>query len=254
MARIVKEDEYAARRNEILDVAQRLVMVTKGYEQMSIQDILDELQISKGAFYHYFSSKGALLEALIERMIDEVEQLLIPIVQDPHLSALEKLHRYFDTAARWKTAQKTYLLALLRIWYTDDNAIVRLKVQATATKRITPMLTGIIRQGIQEGVLKTPFPEQVSEVVFSLFQSLGDTFSALLLACDQKKDALERAESTVATYMDALERVLGAPTDSLHLIDAEMLKEWFVSPDEALQNDELNRRDAESRGIIVKTQ
>ena len=61
MARSVNEKEYAVKRNEILDVAQRFVY-TRGYEQMSIQDILDELHISKGAFYHYFDSKQALLE------------------------------------------------------------------------------------------------------------------------------------------------------------------------------------------------
>lgn len=53
MPRVVKEEEYAVKCNEILDVAQHLVY-TKGYQQMSIQDILDELKISKGAFYHYF--------------------------------------------------------------------------------------------------------------------------------------------------------------------------------------------------------
>ena len=72
MARIVKEQAYAVKRNEILDVAQRLVY-TKGYEQMTIQDILDGLPISKGAFYHYFDSKQALLEALIERMLKEAD-------------------------------------------------------------------------------------------------------------------------------------------------------------------------------------
>src|SRR5665647_2543286 len=68
MARVIKE--HAVRRGEILDVAQRLVY-SKGYEQMTVQDILDGLQISKGAFYHYFGSKPALLEALIERMLGE---------------------------------------------------------------------------------------------------------------------------------------------------------------------------------------
>ena len=48
MARIVKEEAYTGKRNVILDVAQRLIY-TKGYEQMTIQDILAELQISKGA-------------------------------------------------------------------------------------------------------------------------------------------------------------------------------------------------------------
>src|SRR5258708_37498177 len=110
MARVVKA--HAVRRNEILDVARRLVD-TKGYEQMAIQDILDELRISKGAFYHYFDSKPALLEALIERIGQEALQLLTPIVRDPHLPALDKLQRFFDTAVRWKTARKTFMLELL---------------------------------------------------------------------------------------------------------------------------------------------
>src|SRR5215475_13913053 len=114
MARSVNEKEYALKRNQILDETQRLIY-TKGYEQMAIQDILGELQISKGAFYHYFDSKPALLEALIERMQDEAEQLLLPIVQDPHLGALEKLQRYFDAGVRWKTARKALLVELLRV-------------------------------------------------------------------------------------------------------------------------------------------
>src|SRR6266487_2074070 len=107
MARTVNEKEYRVKLNEILDVAQRLVY-TKGYDQMAIQDILDELQISKGAFYHYFDSKPALLEALIERLGQEALRLLNPIVQDPHLGALDKLQRFFDTAVRWKTARKAF--------------------------------------------------------------------------------------------------------------------------------------------------
>jgi AcrR family transcriptional regulator len=127
MARVVNEKEHALKRNQILDATQRLIY-TKGYEQMSIQDILDELKISKGAFYHYFDSKPALLEAVLERMQHESKQALLPIVQDPHLDALEKLQRFFDTSVRWKTARKAFLIELLRVWYTDHNAIVRQKL------------------------------------------------------------------------------------------------------------------------------
>src|SRR5215207_8473593 len=90
MARTVNKEEYTAKRNQILDAAQRLIF-TKGYERMTLQDILAELQISSGAFYHYFDSKPAVLEAFIERIREAAEQPLLPIVQDPHLSALEKL-------------------------------------------------------------------------------------------------------------------------------------------------------------------
>src|SRR5664279_2315578 len=117
MARVAKEKERTAKRNAILDATQQLIN-TKGYEQMSIQDILDELQISKGAFYHYFSSKQALLEALIERMMLEAEKVLIPIVQDPDLPALEKFQRFFDAISRWKTDRKRIILGLMQSWYS----------------------------------------------------------------------------------------------------------------------------------------
>src|SRR5215216_1965276 len=178
MPRIVNETEYAARRNAILDVALRLVY-TKGYDQMAIQDILDELQISKGAFYHYFDSKPALLEALIERIQQEALQVLSPIVYDPHLPALDKLQRYFDAAVQWKTARKTFVIELVRVWYTDHNAIVRQKMWASLSKQAMPLVTEILDQGIRESVLNIPFPDQVGAVFLSLIQGLGDSFAAL---------------------------------------------------------------------------
>ena len=46
MARIVNEEEYSLRRNEILDSAQQFVYA-KGYEQMTIQDILQLIFLLK---------------------------------------------------------------------------------------------------------------------------------------------------------------------------------------------------------------
>ena len=48
-----------------LDAGQRLI-ATKGYAQLSIQDVIDELSSSKGAFYHYFDSKAALLDGVAD--------------------------------------------------------------------------------------------------------------------------------------------------------------------------------------------
>jgi AcrR family transcriptional regulator len=228
MVRSVKEEEYNRRRNEILDATQRLIY-TKGYEQMTIQDILGDLQISKGAFYHYFDSKGEVLEALVERMVvKEVMPLLTHIVQDTNSSALEKLNRYFEAAGQWKIAKKAFMLELLRVWFTDENAIVRQKLFAMSVKHATPLLTEIIHQGIQEGVLTTAYPDQMGEVVFSLLQSLGDTFSNLLLSYKPQRDDLRQHKVIVAAYTDALERVLGAPKASIVIIDDQTMKEWFV--------------------------
>ena len=229
MARVVKEQQYAARRNEILDSAQRLVY-TKGFMQMSIPDILDDLEMSKGAFYHYFSSKEALLEALIERLIEAGIDLFRPIVEDPHLSAIEKLQHYFATATRWKTARKDFLLALLRGWYTDDNALVRQKMVAETARCISPMLMTVMYQGIQEGVFTTHFPDHVGDIIVSLILGWGEKAAALVLAFSEseipRSEDMQQIVRLADAYSDALERVLGAPAGSLKFLDADILKEW----------------------------
>src|ERR1700692_4705917 len=139
MARTVNEAAYSARRNAILDAAQRAVETT-GYERMAIADLLGELQISSGAFYHYFDSKPALLLALVQRIGDQVEQLVLPIIHDRELGALDKLQRFFATLDREKLAHKEFVLASLRVWYADENAIVRHKLYVERVKRFTPWL------------------------------------------------------------------------------------------------------------------
>jgi AcrR family transcriptional regulator len=234
MARVVKTQEHAVKRKDILDAAQRLVY-TKGYEGMSIQDILNDLQMSKGAFYHYYASKQALLEALIDRMVEEAEPIILPIAQDPQLPALEKLHRFFDTAARWKTARKDYLLALMQGWYADENVLVREKAQTRMIKHFSPMLADIIRQGLAEGVMNTHFPDQIAEMAFALLVNMGDTYMDLLSGNSPGQDRLQQALDLVSAYNDALERMLGASTGSLNLVDVSILKDWFMTTSENVQ-------------------
>jgi AcrR family transcriptional regulator len=226
VARVRKDEDHAGKRKEILDVARRLVM-TKGYEQMTIQDILDELRISKGAFYHYFAAKQALLEALVGRMLEEIEPVLAPVIADPSLSALQKLHRYFDTAVSWKRARKEYLLDLMRVWFADENAIVREKLLVASSAWIAPQLAAVIQQGIEEGVLAPSRPERAGEVAWALLQSLGNAIARQLLAGTVPAQDMREVESLVAAYTAALEQILGAPAGSLHVFDVATLEEWF---------------------------
>ena len=224
MPRAVKEP--LTRRNEILDVTQRFIY-TLGYEKMTIQNIIDELKISKGAFYHYFDSKQALLEALIERIEDEVLLIIQPIVDDASLSGLEKMNKVFSTAVRWKTEQIDFMMALLQVWYMDDNALVREKTTSGMLRRVSPMVAQVLRQGCAEGTFSTPFPDQVGVVVLSIVISQGDKFAELLKRFDPETSDIAEVEKIIAAYADAVERVLGAPSGSLTLMSPDTVRVWF---------------------------
>ena len=230
MARIVKEEEYLARRNEILDASLRLVY-SKGYDKMTIQDILDQLHMSKGAFYHYFDSKVAVLEAVIERMATEqVKPMFLSIVQDPQLPALEKLHQYFYMSTNWKTSNKAFLIQLMKNWYSDENALARQKMLVRTAEQMGPFFTEIIKQGVREGVFSTPYPEVASEVTINLMYDLAFASGQALMSEEVKQsENLRRVETLYAAYGDVLERILGAPKGSIQLMATEALNVWISS-------------------------
>lgn len=231
MARTVKPEAVAAKRKEILDATQRLVL-TKGYEQMSIQDVLNEVGMSSGAFHHYFDSREALLAGLIEQIQQETEKPLLPIIHDLHLTAIEKLQGFFDTVDRLRVAHKSDIIKLMRVWYTDDNALVRQRVDEAILQQRAPLLTMIVHQGIREGSFTTAYPEQAGEILMTLFQGMGDVHANLFFSFERDRDEahfIEHVVTTHAAYMDAIERVLGTSSRSFTRVNVEALQVWLAA-------------------------
>jgi AcrR family transcriptional regulator len=237
MARTVKPKEFASKRREILSAAQRLIF-TKGYEQMSVRDILDELSISSGAFHHYFGSRQELLEALIQGIQQNSQLPLLPIIQDPDLSAIEKLQGFFNTFDQLRMAHRADLIMVAQVWYTDDNALVRLKVDEAVFEQRAPLMAQIIRQGIREGVFTAAYPDQAGEAILSLIQGMGNTHARMLLSLVQgtgkaieesDQHTIEEIVATHFAYMEAIERVLGAPPNCLVRTDVEAVKVWVAA-------------------------
>jgi AcrR family transcriptional regulator len=56
--------------------AARKRLAADGYAAMSIEDLLDDTGISRGALYHHFYSKEALFEAVLESMEAEIAQTM----------------------------------------------------------------------------------------------------------------------------------------------------------------------------------
>ncbi len=56
----------AATRNKILDAAQALIL-DRGFAGVSVEKVIDQVGITKGAFFYHFKSKNDLAVALLQR-------------------------------------------------------------------------------------------------------------------------------------------------------------------------------------------
>ena len=226
MARTVNATLRTVRRDAFLDVAQRLVE-TKGYEAMSVQDVLDELEASKGAFYHYFDSKQALLEAVVERFADGGMASIAPILGDPNLPALKKLERVFAGIAGWKAQRKDLVVAVTGVWNSDSNAIVREKLRRMTVRLLVPLLSAVVKQGIGEGVFRVASADETATVLVSLMQGFQEQAVNLFIARQAGTITFEVVERSVGSFTEAFERILGIPKGSLTLTDKPTLHFWF---------------------------
>ena len=226
MARTLNPAVHLVRREAFVDAALRLTQ-TKGYEQMSIQDVLDAVDASRGAFYHYFDSKQALLEAMVDRIADGALAAVAPVVEDPDLAAIPKLERFFGGIAQFKTDRKALMLEFVKVWTSDDNAIMREKVRRTLVGRVAAILARIVEQGIAEEVFAIDSPGETAAILMMLLTGFQDTAIDLFLARQANTISFEEAERTMTNFSHAFERVLGARKGSIHTVDQRTLHEWF---------------------------
>ena len=227
MARTLNPALHSVRREAFLDAAQRLIQ-GKGYEAMSVQDVLEAVDTSRGAFYHYFDSKQALLEALVDRLADGVLAAAAPVVGDPDLPAPRKLERLFGVIQSFKADRRELVLAIVDVWRSDANAIVREKLRRQSVGRLAPVLAGVIEDGIREGAWSTPgAAEETAQLLLGLMLWFQERALDLLLGREAGTVSFEEVVRSVAAFGAAFERVLGAPPGSVTLIDEPTLRFWF---------------------------
>ncbi|VTR53710.1 transposon Tn10 tetC protein [Actinobacillus pleuropneumoniae] len=151
--------------NQILTVALNLFM-QKGYEQTSIQDIINELGgLTKGAIYHHFKSKEEIWQAVIDHAFKGVDEMLSGIRDDNGLNGLEKLRKIsqvsLDNAARNELASVGP--NLLR-----NPKLLAAQIENIIEKAVPVYIQPIIEQGIRDGSIRTDYPRELSEALVIL--------------------------------------------------------------------------------------
>lgn len=159
-------------------------------------------------------------------MVDQIEQHALSTARDPKLSALEKLLRHFASTEQWKLAHQDLVMEFLRVWYDDENAIVHRKLSRAGVKRFAPLLWRIIRQGVEESVFTTPYPDQAARMILALRNDLGTAIAELYLSEGGKSSIVPQITQIANATSDALERVLGAALGSLPRTADEELAQW----------------------------
>ncbi|MGE7823254.1 TetR/AcrR family transcriptional regulator [Paenibacillus sp. NPDC093718] len=198
--RVVKKAEE--RRNEILDAADEL-FGQKGFDGTSTNDILEKVGIARGTLYHHFKSKEDIMDALIDRyavhLLDGAQQ----IAEDKSIPVVERIIRVVMALNLSGGSSKEIMEHI----HKPQNALMHQKIQKVIINGVPSILTGIIREGIEQGMFSTPFPYECMEMVVIYANTVFDD--------DMITMTNEERGSRMLAFVCNVERLLGAASGSL---------------------------------------
>ncbi|BCJ93817.1 TetR family transcriptional regulator [Anaerocolumna cellulosilytica] len=211
--RVVKDANE--RKEEILDAAQEL-FIQKGFDGTSTNEILDKVKIARGTLYYHFKSKEDIMDALIERLNQQILTSASKIAGDKSISLEEKLIRVILSLNISGDESKE----IIEHMHKPQNALMHQKMQSKVVSGITPILTDLVREGMEAGFFNTPYPYESIEMIMIYANVAFDSNESYLIEEQRKNKEL--------AFIYHIERLLGAKEGSL-----KFMRNMFENRNEA---------------------
>ena len=191
----------------ILDALQQL-LEERSMQTISVSDIAQAAGIGKGSIYYYFPSKEAILEALVQRSYEA------PLKTAQSLSARRDIPPFTRMAMIFQACRSS------STEYSKSEATTGAGAQEKAFLHLTymnhlitslkPVLSEIIRQGIQAGEIRFAYPDELSEMVLIVLTVKMDNSIV--------PSTREEIEGTIAALVSLLEKGTENPPGSLDFL------------------------------------
>lgn len=165
----MSRNKYPERTVERILKTSYSLFTKKGYDNVSVQDIVEELgDITKGAVYYHFKSKDEILTAIFRKMCEEYS--LERFLQNrPDLNAVEKIRAIFKEYFKDEEVIKIDLETIPLI----HNPHFFTSLVESVLKDFSPQIEQLIRQGIEDGSMNVDpnYTKETAEI-FSLLSKV----------------------------------------------------------------------------------
>lgn len=185
------------RKKELLNIAYEMFN-TRGYENTSVDEIIEKAEIAKGTYYYYFESKEQMLEEVIDMMIERETEKAEKIIK-MDIPVPQKIVGIISSMKPTEAEQP-----IKNALFKSENILMHHKVRQKLIKVITPILSEVIKEGVDEGVFECDnIPERVK---------------MLLIISDGTFNEGTFREEDISVFIDMTEKLLGAEEGTMGFI------------------------------------
>lgn len=189
--------------NRILDALSAL-LEQKTLRTISVSDIAQTAGIAKGSIYYYFDSKDAIVEALVERSYSASIETAKRLAGETTIPPFTRMALIFQ-ACRNSSSEFLKQDANIR-----EKSLLHQKYLRYIITELKPVLTEIIRQGIESGDISFPHPPALAEIVLLVLTVKLD--NTLIPSTP------EEIEQTILGLIALLEKGTDNPKGSLNFL------------------------------------
>ncbi|WP_312495189.1 TetR/AcrR family transcriptional regulator [Anaerosporobacter sp.] len=158
-------NKYPEQTQERIVEASIKLFIEKGYEQTTIQDILDALNLSKGGLYHHFKSKEEILEAVKQKRAQYAADMLHDLIDNTKAAnAKEKLKKILY---QWGASTQTHSFDTILSSQSNNPHFVLGALQ-NAVNQDAPIISKLIEEGVKDGSIQTAEPALCAEIFLLL--------------------------------------------------------------------------------------
>lgn len=198
--------ENTDKKDEIIAVAQRWFGLY-GFRKTSMNDIANELTISKGLLYYYFPDKEHLYNAVVEK---EMEEFIKHLQEN-----LKLLNNPSDRLMEYVKLRMRYFRTMLNLSRLRFDEFQKMKPVMNVTfRKITAFekrtILDILMYGNEQKIFQVDNPEETSELFFDLLHGLRLTMikdhQHFYLDQQEFDNLAKKAEAFVGLFICGLSR------------------------------------------------
>ncbi|MCL1882880.1 MAG: TetR/AcrR family transcriptional regulator [Defluviitaleaceae bacterium] len=158
-----RRDPSEKTKEEIIQTAVRLFR-EKGWNSVNIEDVVKELGVTRGAFYHYFKSREDLVYLTLMRLLTDDNPLLLASQQEG-LNALEKMR--FGLKQNFKT--QLMVAQTSNIKETMDDPVVLKSYLHYCVKVAAPYIEKLLEEGNIDGSTSAKYPKHTAQAAVLMY-------------------------------------------------------------------------------------
>ncbi|MBR5420953.1 MAG: TetR/AcrR family transcriptional regulator [Lachnospiraceae bacterium] len=192
------------RKQELLKIAYRMFR-TRGYDNTSVDEIIEEAGIAKGTYYYYFASKEDMLEEVISMMIDQMAARAEAVLEQD-LPVPAKLIGAMMCFRPDESEQ-----AIGDAMHRPENIVMHEKINEKLLERSVPIISKVVEQAVSAGLASC---EDI-ELRVKMIMIIGSRLF---------QDA-DNADAEVRVFIDVIEKILNAQPGSMAFVKQLLEKE-----------------------------